>query len=62
MCVEAKSSDIHTNPSNQAALNYFSGNRILSIYEFQMGRDSCCADDTIPLDTGGWKGKTETHM
>lgn len=62
MCVEAKPSDFHTNPSNQAALNYFCGNKILSIYEFQMGRDSCRAYDIIPLDTGGWKGKTGSHM
>lgn len=61
MCVEAKPSDFHTNPSNQAALNYFCGNRLLSVHEFQMGRDSCHADDIIPVDTGGRKGKTKSH-
>lgn len=60
--MEAKHSDSHTNTSNQATLNYFCGNRILLIYEFQMGSDSCLVDDIIPLDTGEWKAKTESHM
>lgn len=62
MCMEVNPSDFCTNSSNHGAVNYFCGNRISSLYKFQMGRDSCHTDYIISLDTGGWKGKTETNM